>query len=134
MWNWLRELYDIRDSRRAALEVCKSCETLKIQLERANYEREQLINHLLRPPQTPQVLKAPVPVTQPLAGRHVPFRVRQQILEAESREEARILHKHQEDLKKATDAIISKPADTFHIDHIDTSPQVEELEQELGIK
>lgn len=135
MWNWLRELYLIRDERRASREVCKSCEVLKVQLERANYEREQLINHLLKPAAAVEE-KKPIPVTQPLNVRHMPFRVKQQILEAESREEARIMRKHQENMKKAEENAVKdfkRAADVTNI-QIDTSPQVEALELELGIK
>lgn len=135
MWNWLREFYAVRTAYKQSQEKpCPSCEVLKVQLERANYEREHLINRLLLPPVQPPETK-PIPVTQPQSGRHIPFRVKQQLLEAESREEARILRKHKEDMEKAAVAsVISKPADSSHIDQIITSPQVEELERELGIK
>lgn len=141
MWNWLRELYELRAEyreRKFNLALpCEACEVLKTQLERANYEREQLINHLLKPPAPPDLVK-PVPVTQPLNVRHMPFRVKQQILEAESREEARIMREHRETMKKADEQLIKegfkKVDSSSAVVQVDTSPQVEELERELGIQ
>ena len=70
-------------------KVCQSCETLKQQLEIANYEKGQLLNRLLKEPEKiPEVTEAPPMKVMP---RVVPWQVRRQMLEKEDREKARLL-------------------------------------------
>ena len=100
MFHWLRELleikYEFREKRtkltrevEVETKVCQSCETLKQQLEIANYEKQQLLNRLLKEPEKePERTVAPEPVSRP---RMVPWHVRQQMLEREDREKARAL-------------------------------------------
>lgn len=134
MFQWLKELYEIRRAAREESEVCKSCEVLKVQLERANYEREMLMNKLLMPTAAAEPLKL-TPVTKPNTSRHIPFNVRRQILESEDREKARILREHADRMKNDIE-------EKFKIQNfteaenkiIDPNPQVEEIERELGIK
>lgn len=68
--------------------VCLSCETLKQQLEIANYEKEKLLNRILEKPEAPPVPQAPPEVSRP---RMIPWNVRRQMLEREDREKARAL-------------------------------------------
>ena len=97
---WYREWLNIRyesKQRKFALtsdvkqedRVCLSCETLKQQLEIANYEKGQLLNKLLKEPdKEPERSEAPEMKHIP---RVVPWQVRRQILEREDREKARLL-------------------------------------------
>jgi len=54
MFNWIRELleikYEFRERRIKLLEdskVCQSCNILKVALERANFEKDRLMEKLL---------------------------------------------------------------------------------------
>lgn len=137
MFNWIREL-------REALEKkpCASCEVLKQTLERANYEREMLLNNLLKPAAIVEhPLAAPIPITKPLS-RFTPFSVKRQILEAEDREKARIMRESEESIRKAAEQVIAakfKSPESFiepvksNTIEIDTNSQVDKLEKELGI-
>lgn len=74
---------------------CESCETLRRQLELVNHEKSQLLELVLeknRPEpatQIPSNLKPVLPVS-------LPWRVRQQMLEQEDRQKARVLRQQQE--------------------------------------
>jgi len=67
--------------------VCSSCEILKQQLDIANAQNMRLLDRVTAIPEK-EVVQPPVPVTRP---RHLPFHVRQQILEREDRERARAM-------------------------------------------
>jgi hypothetical protein len=132
MFNWLREYLSIRyefrereirlkkESAQTNIEldkeeeVCQSCETLRQQLEIANYEKSQILSKLLKEPEkvpdTP-----PVAVTRP---RTIPWHVRRQMLETEDREKAKAMR----NAAKPDSEI--KPAETI---------STEELEKELGV-
>lgn len=94
--------------------ICKSCETLKQQLEIANFEKEKLLNRLL---EKPIVEEAPVQnELKPIQPRTVPWHVRKQMLENESRESARLLRDKVEEIKQSSEPLT-----------------VEEIEKELGV-
>jgi hypothetical protein len=100
MFNWYREWLQIRREAR----VCDSCETLKHQLEVANFEKKQLLDRLLEKPVV-EPAKEPTMVTKPLG---IPWHVRRQILEQEDREKAKLLREapkpqSTEDLEKELD-------------------------------
>ena len=84
MFNWLREWYQVQDE---SLR-CKSCETLRQQLEIANYEKKVLLEKVLHKDETPQVELKPHEVVKP---RMIPWNVRRQMLEAEDRERAKLM-------------------------------------------
>lgn len=71
-------------------EVCKSCEVLKQQLEIANFEKKQLLTRLLDKPEVERTTAPPL-VAVPPNLRNVPWRVRQQMLEAEDRAKAKAM-------------------------------------------
>src|SRR5687767_6423356 len=117
---------ELRDNK-----VCNSCEVLKTQLEAANYQINQLtqawINKdkiVISPPST-EVLKLIMP-------RHVPWRVRQQELEAEDRKAAELM-------RAKTKEINIPPAEkkeenqSINVENVDRSKSIEELETELGV-
>lgn len=100
---WYREYLEVKGNK-----VCESCETLKHQLEVANYEKKQLLDRLLFTP--PPVSVEPAPeITTP---KSLPWRARRQILEAEDREKARAMRE-----AAKPDAVIS----------------TEDLEKELNV-
>lgn len=121
--DWYREWLEIRSEFKAKKfeltrevkqedTVCQSCETLRNQLEIANYEKRQLLDRLLHTPEKePERIKAPELVAP--RPKTIPWHVRKQMLETEDRAKARALK----------DA--AQP-DTAKVD-------VSELEKELGI-
>jgi hypothetical protein len=98
---------------------CPTCEVLQLQLEIVQRERDQILHQMLwadkskvpEIPQTPEELR-------PVLPQYIPWRVRQQMMEAEDRKKAQLL------AAKTKEMAESKP----------TSPEIEKLEEELGIK
>ena len=141
MFGWFRELLEIRYEFKerkaqlnAATSVCQTCESLKFELERTSREKEQLLNRILElsKPVAPVEVRLPEPTTvQPiqLGKRHIPFAVRREMLEAEDREQARLLKEHQENLAKIRQEHL-KPAP---VSTAKVSPSVSDLEKELGV-
>ncbi|MET0785354.1 MAG: hypothetical protein ABWY25_01440 [Paenisporosarcina sp.] len=89
MWQWLRELYEINAEFRENKQHCKSCETLRLELDRCNREKSQLLSNLLAP--KPAEIQKPPPVISSPVRIRTPWPVRQQMLEAEDRQKAKIL-------------------------------------------
>lgn len=90
--NWIHRLLnphcsDCKEEREDSL-VCKSCETLKSQLDIANHDKERLLNRILAKPESEPV-REPVEVTRP---QNVPWNVRRQMLEREDREKAKLMN------------------------------------------
>lgn len=92
---------------------CQSCENLKMQLSVYQQQNDKLINRLLTPINESSP-PAEIRESKPLQTKMVPWNVKRQQLEAESRELAR-------SLKSA--ATPDKPA----------SAAIKELEKELGV-
>lgn len=97
---WYREYKEIKNKH------CESCETLRQQLEIANYEKRLLLDRIMEKP-APVVETPPIPISLP---KTIPWTVKKQMLEAEDREKAKLLRN------------APKPVQT-----------VEEIEKELGI-
>lgn len=74
--------------KREESKVCVSCDMLKEQLNIANTEKERLLARLLDKPETPKPVETAPKITRPVA---LPWRVRQQMLEKEDRERAKLL-------------------------------------------
>ena len=68
--------------------VCESCETLKQQLEIANYEKKMLLDKLTKEPEAPLPVNKEIPVSVP---KMIPWNVRRQMLEREDREKAKAM-------------------------------------------
>lgn len=86
-------------------KVCPSCETLKEQLDRANYENDKLLDRILVKP-TIETIKEPSKIQIPT--KSIPWGVRRQMLEAEDREKAKLMREapkpvSTEDLEKELD-------------------------------
>ena len=90
-------------------KICQSCETLEKQLEISNFEKRELLNKLLKEPEPIVPTELPKAYTMP---KTIPWRVRQQMLEREDREKARLMR--QAPLPDSTN-------------------KIEELERELGV-
>jgi hypothetical protein len=95
-WHHLTEPHC--DACRAEIEemrACASCETLRQQLEIANYEKRELLNKLIRP--EPVVNE---PNFNELRPKTVPWRVKREELEAEDRKRAAILKEKEKELNQ----------------------------------
>ena len=93
-------------------ESCKSCETLKLQLEYERSEKQQLTQTLLNIIQ-PKAFEAPAIELSPIPHTSAIFSRRRAALEEQSRQEAKILRERK------------------HVGLPDK--EVEKLENELGI-
>lgn len=92
--DWYRQYLEIKYNSRKLKndvvveeKVCQSCETLRHQLEVANYEKQQILSKLLKEPEPVKETVAPV-ITRPV---RLPWPARKQLLETEDREKARIM-------------------------------------------
>lgn len=70
-------------------ETCKSCETLKIQLELANSERKELLSTIMGLVK-PEVVQVAPTVTTPIISKALPWDKRRRLLEQENRVKASI--------------------------------------------
>lgn len=103
-------------------EICKSCETLKQQLEYERSEKKQLTETLLNIVSPKTIESAPV-ILNPVAQSAGLFSRRRAALEEKDRQEARIL---------AEAKHIGKPDDALQVVN-DDAKKIEALEDELGI-
>jgi hypothetical protein len=112
MFNWLRELYEIRRERL----VCPTCDVLRSELDKERREKERLLNHILSPKEETPTLTNEAPT--PVFSAKRPWRALQRELEA------RDSLKHQQIIKEFDDKVNPKAGD---------SSQIRELEKNLGI-
>jgi hypothetical protein len=71
-------------------DPCESCEILRMQLAESNAERKDLLHRLLDPKQAePPSIQSDEPVA--ITPQYVPWRVKQQMLEAEDRQKAKLI-------------------------------------------
>jgi hypothetical protein len=101
-------------------QPCQSCELLKEQLNAVNYERKVLFEKVIEQafPGLTAAAIAEVDNLSPIRMQSkVPWRVRQQQLQNESREKARL----RAEAKEGTPRVV-------------TQESIERLEQELGVK
>lgn len=105
-------------------EVCKSCETLKQQLEYERLEKKQLTETLLSIIQ-PKVVEAQPQEIQPVIQSSALFSRRRAALEARDREEARTLRESKH---------IGQPDDKKIEYGGQSITAVNSLEQELGVE
>src|SRR5687768_9606054 len=81
--------------------ICRTCEVLSRELDTIRRERDALLNKILNPP----VLELPKfeeietkPVS--LGRRHIPFQVRQQMLQENDRHSLKLMEDHKKKLKE----------------------------------
>lgn len=94
---------------------CESCEILRDQLDKSETERRELLHRLLEKPSAEPSPPISLEELKPITPQFVPWRVRQQMLEQEDRERARLMREKQKEIKEVNDARINS------------------LEQELGV-
>jgi hypothetical protein len=86
--NWIHRLFNPHCPSCHDEMICESCETLKMQLEIVNHEKQKLLDKLLAPPVMETVAQ---PVREITAPVNIPWAVRRQILEREDREKAKLI-------------------------------------------
>ena len=76
--------------------TCAVCEVLRTQLDESNRERLDLLRRVLAPstPESPQSTSE----MRPILPQRIPWSVRQQMLEAEDRAQAKILREKQAEI------------------------------------
>jgi hypothetical protein len=98
-------------------KVCKSCETLKHQLEIANYEKERLLKALLENDKPADNQSSPPVNYEPIRSpKSVTWAIRKQMLEAEDKEKAKLMSMQNN-----------------KVSGIPESKEIEQLEKELGL-
>jgi hypothetical protein len=90
-------------------QVCQSCESLKLMLDRQLDINRELTNSIIS-----QTKVQPEPIQsnetfKPISPLHTPWRVRQQLLENEDRAKAAIMRKTNEELEQAIMAKSGNP-------------------------
>lgn len=86
--DWYKQYLEIRESFTKE-QVCESCETLRSQLATVNHEKEMLLRRIMeKPEKEPERMVAP-PMQHVGPRLHMPWRVKQQMLEQNDREAAR---------------------------------------------
>lgn len=107
-------------------EPCKSCETLRLQLEASNLEKERLTNLLIDILQ-PKIMQTPTQETKDLKPTATLFSRRRIELEAQDRIKAQAL---KSPLRAVPDDKIKEIKDKETL----SPPTTQELEKELGVE
>lgn len=94
---------------------CQTCEVLRSQLDESNRERREILQKLLEKDKPESVPSTKPEELHPIRPQFTPWRVRQQMLEAEDRKQAQLLKEKQKEMAEAR------------------KPGIEELEKELEI-
>ena len=81
------------------MDSCKSCETLRKQLEITNYEKNELLNTILGLVK-PEVIQHTPTIIEPVKNKSIPWHVRQKALEEEDRVKAKIERRIKEEEKE----------------------------------
>jgi hypothetical protein len=79
-------------------DTCASCEILRDQLDKSEAERRDLLHKLLEREKPEQVVQQNPEEFKPIQPQHVPWRVRQQMMEAEDRKQAQLLKQSAQDI------------------------------------
>lgn len=117
MFAWLKELKDIWNEP----APCMSCEALRVELSAERREKEMLLQHVLKPaPIAEERTVAPEPMV-PTKDRHIPWKLRQQLLEADSRKRLAVIEEFKKNELAARET--AKVQDSV----------TQDLEKELGI-
>jgi hypothetical protein len=105
---------------------CKSCESLRYQLETLMHEKNVLLNAVLEKDEKPEPIPVDTSKLQPIRPFAMPWNARRQLLEAEDREKAKLLVKAKTDMT-------AKLNDTVKKLETEIKTDVEQLEKELGV-
>lgn len=79
---------------------CASCDVLQKQLEIANYEKKELLGHILAFTTPKAEEKQVTREIEPIRPKAIPFSVKRQMLEAEDRVRAEILRKQRDEIEQ----------------------------------
>lgn len=79
--------------------TCSSCEVLRSELENSNRERRELLNRLLDRGQ-PKIVPEDKTEYKPIQPQFVPWRIRQQMLEAEDAKKAELMKARAQEVEK----------------------------------
>src|SRR6187549_1934530 len=92
--------------------ACSTCDVLRDQLEQSNMERRELLQRLLTQEKSEP---APSPLVteelQPIGNKHIPWRVRQEMLEREDRRANQLKVAAQKTAEEARIAALEKELD-----------------------
>jgi hypothetical protein len=117
---WYKDYLEIKSDYKEKLkelDYCESCESLKLQLATVNEQNKYLLNKLT---ETPEPEKTPdTSNLKPLLPMHMSWSAKRQMLESESREEAKIRANKVREM--------SSPATATE------KLTVEQIEKELGV-
>jgi len=100
-------------------EFCSSCETLRAENARLIRYNEKLLDSLLTKNSPELEIKSDIKDIQPIGPKYIPWRLKKQLLETESRNAADILKRKMEEIQ------LSKTDDIHVVEGI------EELEKEV---
>jgi hypothetical protein len=78
---------------------CETCEVLREQLHRSEAERREILHRLLDKDK-PEPSPASVEEFKPVTPQFTPWRVRQQMFEAEDRKKAQLMHDKKVEIDK----------------------------------
>lgn len=79
-------------------DECPTCESLRSQLERVQAENQRLLNHIINPPKPEEPPEVKLP--EPIPPRSIPWNIKKQMLEQESRKAAKIQEDHDKETEK----------------------------------
>jgi hypothetical protein len=88
--------------------TCLVCEVLREQLHKSEVERKELLQRVLVPPSSP-IEPISTEEMKPVTPQFVPWRVKQQMLEAEDRKKASLMRDRQKEI-----AELEKELDVNH--------------------
>lgn len=80
-------------------EPCETCEILREQLAKSDAERRELLTRLLAK-ETPEPSHVVEEEFQPIKPQFIPWRVRQQMLEAEDRKKAQLTKEKEKEISE----------------------------------
>jgi len=110
--------------------VCDTCAVLRDQLERSELERRELLSRLLdrNKPESPiQEVKEEL---KPITPKYVPWRVRQQMLEAEDRRTAAIAKERDKQIEELEKELNIRREENANATSVSESISSEEKEQD----
>ncbi len=95
MFHWLHRAFrphceHCSEERREA-NICPTCQVFASQLELANYDKKQLLSTIERMNNPTPVVVALSETPEPIQPRNIPWAIRKNMLEAESRKKAELM-------------------------------------------
>ena len=88
---------------------CNTCEVLRSQLDESNRERRELLTRLLTP-SSPEPSSVEEKELVPIKSNFTPWRVRQQMLEQEDRQKAKLMRDKAAEIEKLEKELLVEPS------------------------